>query len=330
MFKKRTTKLKHNKRKRHDRELVLNVTSPRIVLFQSLKAMRGMLKIVVVLSLLAFGSWFAYQKIYDHFHDTKEFAIKYSPVTDFEGKPTVVLSRSKVLEIGRVDLSGSIFSVDLDEVKRLLLERPEVEDVRVKRSLPDTIDIQIDERVPVAWLSCRELGLAGRSPHRGVLLDEGGVSFVCEKDFWEVAKDLPVIQISSHSEAEFPIGKKMRNSDAVRALSLVLKYRELEEQSWTINRVKVENFYTLQMISRDGVVAVMGMHDHDRQLYQLVLARQHAARNNKELQWIDLRPKNNIPVHYKGGGAVLKNDYTPKHEVDDGLDLTTRRILNRD
>ncbi|MGJ8656103.1 MAG: cell division protein FtsQ/DivIB [Akkermansiaceae bacterium] len=329
MFKKKTSKLKRNKRTRHDRELDLNVSSPRIVFFQSLKAIRGMMKTIIILLIVGSGCWFGYKQISDHFNNNEEFAIKSSPVTNFEGKPTVVLPRLRVLEIANVDLGGTIFSVDLDEVKRLLLDRPEIRDVKVKRTLPNTIDIQIDERVPVAWLSCRELGLAGRSPHKGVLLDATGVSFMCEKDFWRVAKNLPVIEVSSNSKTEFPIGKKMRNADAERALSLVLKLREMDKQPWAIDRVKVENFYTLHVISKDGVVAVCGMHDHDRQLHQLILAREHAVQNQKELAWIDLRPKTNIPAHYKGGGAVLPHDYTPKSVEDDGLDPSTRSILNQ-
>ena len=329
MFKKKTSKLKQNKRKRRGRELVLNVTSPRIVFFQSLKAIRGMMKTAIIVLAIGSACWFGYKQIHDHFNNNEEFAIKNSPVTNFDGEPTVVLSRKRVLEIAKVDLDGTIFSVDLDEAKRLLLERPEIQDVKIKRTLPNTIDIQIEERVPVAWLSCRELGLAGRSPHKGILLDPTGVSFRCEKDFWNAAKNLPVIEVSSSSTNEFPVGKKMRNADAERALSLVLKLRELSEQDWSIDRVKVENFYTLHVISRDGVVAVCGMHDHDRQLHQLTLAKEHAAKNNKQLAWIDLRPKTNIPAQYKGGGAVVPHDYTPKSEADDGLEPSTRSILNQ-
>lgn len=329
MFKRKTSKLKQNKRARHHRDLDLNVSSPRIVFFQSLKAIRGMMKTIIILLLVGGASWFGYKQVSDHFNNNEEFAIKYSPVTNFEGERTVVLPRLRVLEIANVDLKGTIFSVDLDEVKRLLLERPEIQDVKVKRKLPNTIDIQIDERVPVAWLACRELKLAGRSLYKGVLLDATGVSFRCEKDFWRVAKNLPVIEVSSSSETEFPIGKVMRNADAERALSLVLKLRKMNQQSWKIDRVKVENFYTLHVISKDGVVAVCGMHDHDRQLHQLILAREHAAKNQKKIEWIDLRPKVNIPAHYKGGGAVLQHSYTPKSVEDDGLDPSTRSILNQ-
>lgn len=313
----------------HHRELDLNVTSPRIVFFHSLKALRGMMKTIIILLVIGGLCWFGYHKISEHFSSNEEFAIKHSPVTNFEGDATVVLPKYKVLEIAQIDLQGTIFNVDLEKVEKLLLERPEIKRVNVKRSLPDTIEIKIDERIPVAWLSSREMRLAGRNPDKGVLLDSMGVCFYCEKDFWRVAKNLPVIEISSNEKNEFPIGKPMLNDDAKRALSLVLKLQELAKQPWEIDRVIVENFYTLHVISKDEVIAVCGMHDHDRQLQQLIWARNHAKANHRELAWIDLRPKQNIPALYKGGGSVPQNIYTPKNIEDDGLDESTRSILNQ-
>lgn len=327
MFKR--SKSRQNQRKRHSRELVLNVTSPRIFFFQFLKTIKGMAKSIVICLAVGALCWFGYYQISKHFSNNEEFAIRNPLVTDLDGGPTVVLAKSRVLEIAGVDLDGTIFSVDLGMAEQLLRDRPEIRSVKVRRKLPHTIDIKIDERIPVAWLSCRELGLAGRNPHKGILLDEAGVSFVCEKDFWRVAKDLPVIEISTDSELEFPIGEKMRNADAERALSLVMSLREIESSSWDIDRVRVENFYTLHVISRDGMVAVCGMHDHARQLTQLNMARNHAQVNGQELEWIDLRPKKNIPAYYKGGVGVVPNRYTPKDEEDDGLDPSTRSILNQ-
>jgi len=293
MFKRKTSKLRQNKRKRHSRELVLNVRSPRIVFVQILKTIKGMARSVIVFLVVGGLCWFGYNQISNHFSNNEEFAIRNPLVSNFDGEPTVVLAKSRVLEIAGVDLTGTIFSVDLDEAKDLLLARPEIRNVKVQRKLPSTIDIKIQERIPVAWLSCRELGLAGRNPHKGILLDSSGVSFVCEKDFWKVA----------HSE--------------------------MGHSSWDIDRVRVENFYTLHVISRDGVVAVCGMHDHDRQLTQLNMARNHALVNDQELEWIDLRPKKNIPAYYKGGASVAPNKYTPKSVEDDGLDPSTRSILNQ-
>jgi len=145
-------KSRRERRFKNKRMLQLNVTSPRIVFFQSMKRLKGMARKLVVLGVIAVLGFFAYQAVHRHFNDNEEFAIQYIPVTGFDGKDTVVLSKEKVWELSEIDLKGTIFEVDLKAVERRLSERPEVIRVAVKRRLPDSIEIKLEERVPVAWL----------------------------------------------------------------------------------------------------------------------------------------------------------------------------------
>lgn len=280
--------------------LQLKVTSPRIMFFQSLKAMRGMMKTIIVFLVLVVGGWFGYQAIDDHFLKNDEFALKHLKISNFEGGDTRVLPRERIVEISEIDENGTIFAMDLDEVKQALLDRPEIVDVEVKRKMPDTIEVRVKERVPVAWLSCRQLGLAGRNPYRGVLLDQDGMSFKCEKGFWKVAKDLPVIEFATSADYAFRLGSKFQHERAERALSFVKLMSELKtDASWEVERIKVVNFYKLEVVCTDDVVGTFGMHDHDRQIKQFFMAREHAKSLGRELEWIDLIPKKNAPGGFK-------------------------------
>ncbi len=305
MFRKKaTTRVRGKHRSKNDRVLHLKVSSPRIVFFQSLKALRGMTKTMIILAVVSVGIWYSYQAIYKHFNDNKEFAVHYVPVTDFGGYETKVLSKKRVWELSGIDFDGTIFQADLDEVESRLGLRPEVIRVKVTRKLPHTIEIKLEERVPIAWLSSTKLGLAGRSPYKGVLLDEHGVPFQSHMGFWHIAKILPVIQLSGTVENEFILGQKMTNKDAPRALDFVKKLQNIKMQGWSVDRVYVENYYTLNVLTTDGVQAQFSMYDHEVQLNKYILARNHALNHGEELAWIDLRPKTNNPCRYKSGGAV--------------------------
>ncbi len=337
MFRKKTTPIKNSrkgKKSNNSRVLHLNVTSPRIMFFQSLKTLRDMGRKLIILAIVLTLGYFAYKAVYKHFNDNEEFAIKYIPVTDFKGNDTVVLSRDRVIhEISQIDLQGTVFKVDLDDVEQRLKERPEVISVKVERQLPSTIDIKIQERVPVAWLSCRELGLAGRSPHRGILLDEHGVSFQSEKGFWEIARNLPVIEVSVTSKDAFVLGRKMNHPDAERALQFVMNLHMLGPQDWGVDRVVVENFYTLNAYCNDGLLAKFSMYQHDFQLRKLLLIREHAKTNGKIVKWIDLRPKTNNPGEYVDGGAVENSGFSAPEEsaaIYSEVDESTQSILDRD
>ncbi len=304
--------------------------SPRIMFFQSLKRLKDMGRTLVILGIVAVLMYFAYKAIHEHFNDNDEFAIEYIPVTDFQGNDTVVLSAKRVWDISEIDTKGTIFQVDLDDVEKRLRERPEVISAEVDRRLPDTIEIKIEERIPVAWLSCRQLGLAGRSPYKGLLIDKFGVTFKSEREFWEIAKTLPVIEVSATSEDDFQLGKEMNHPDCERALQFILSLNKVVPQDWGVERVVVENFYTLKVICTDGLEAKFSMYEHDFQLNKLLKVREHAQLNGKVLAWIDLRPKTNNPGGYIGGGSIQNEPSKSEAQPINNLDSSTQSILDRD
>jgi len=130
-------------------------------------------------------------------------------------------------------------------------------------------------------------------------------------EFWGVSKNLPVIEVQAKSEEDFKLGQKMRHADAERALEFVMNLAVLGPQDWAVERVVVENFYTLHVQCNDGVEARFSMYEHDFQLQKLMLVREHAAEKGKRLAWIDLRPKTNNPGGYVDGDGLIHGGATP-------------------
>jgi cell division protein FtsQ len=79
------------------------------------------------------------------------------------------VSRSSVLDIFRPDRGRSILRIPLDERRREIASIPWVEQATVRRALPHTIQVEIVERTPIAFLrDGTEIALV--DPH-GVILD---------------------------------------------------------------------------------------------------------------------------------------------------------------
>ncbi len=281
-------------RQRSDRMLHLQVSSPRIVFFQSRKAVWGVFKVLVVLAMLGAAGVYGTRYVQNHFLTSPEFALRH-----LELKTNGFLNESEVAQIAKIDPSGTIFSFDIDQAEARLIARPEVVTAVVERRLPDTVKITLTERVPVAWIACPKLGMAGRNPLSGILMDADGVIFTCQGALWDVARNLPVIEISAANAHEFPLGGKMKHDEAARALSLITLVDDVVKGQWTVKRVAVADFYKLVMTSNDEVEATFGMYEHERQLNDLIAARNHAAETGRELEWINLLPKHNIPGNFK-------------------------------
>ena len=303
MFRKKQTNTRYV-RQRSDRMLHLQVSSPRIVFFQSRKAIWGVFKICIVVAALGAAGIYGTHYVQNHFLTSPEFTLRH-----LELKTNGFLNESEVAKIAEIDPSGTIFSFDIDLAEARLIERPEVVSAVVERRLPDTVKITLTERVPVAWIACSKLGMAGRNPLSGMLMDADGVIFTCQGRLWDVARNLPVIDIGVAVAHELPLGEKMTHKDAARALSLLTLIDDVVKGEWTVKRVAVSNFYKLVITSNDDVEATFGMYEHERQLNDLIAARNHAKETGRELEWINLLPKHNIPGNFK----------EPSSQSNDGL-----------
>lgn len=303
MFRKKQTNTRYV-RQRSDRMLHLQVSSPRIVFFQSRKAIWGVFKLALILAALGAAGIYGTRYVQNHFLTSPEFALRH-----LELKTNGFLNESEVAKIAGIDPSATIFAFDIDLAEAQLIARPEVVAAVVERRLPDTVKITLTERVPVAWLACPKLGMAGRNPHSGMLMDADGVIFSCQGSLWNVARNLPVIDISAADAHQFELGEQMTNKDASRALALISLVDDVVKGEWTVKRVAVANFYMLVMTSNDDVEATFGMYEHKRQLNDLIAARNHAKETGRELEWINLLPKHNIPGNFK----------SPSSQSNDGL-----------
>ena len=130
--------------------------------------------------LLLCGSWVLFKNYY--FKTRSLFVISdvHKDVTVSSGK---MVKPDLILE--RFGLSNGVnqFSVDIDKQCEELIQTPNIRDVRIKRTLPDKLDVTIVEREPVAQIS---------TGARGLVSDETGVLFMRYAD----TAMLPKIRVS--------------------------------------------------------------------------------------------------------------------------------------
>ena len=275
--------------------LHLKVNSPRILLFKSMNLVATVFKLALVVALLALAIWGVRRGMNSMFIENQEYALREIQL-DTNGSFT----RQRVVEQTRIKAGATLFTLDPEFMEQKLGELPEVVSAKVTRSFPNTLNVNIIERVPVAWLHAPYAGHVYRDRKNGLLMSEDGFLFPCEGRLWEVAKNLPAVVVEKGEPFAFRSGEKMVHQEAARALSLVKLHQSDEDQrDWKLMSVKVINFYSLVAEYSDEVTVTYGMYDHRRQLADLCDIRKHAQQRGKEIRWLDLRPKRNIPGQYK-------------------------------
>ncbi len=275
--------------------LHLNVNSPRIVLFKSMSAFAKGVKISLLVALLCLGCWGVKRGANTMFADNEKYLL-----TDISLQTNGSFSKQRVVNETLIKQGATLFTLDLMQMEKVLGELPEVVEVSVRREFPDKIVVEMTERVPVAWVHAPSAGFRHLDRKNGLLVGEDGVLFPCEGHLWNVSYMMPAIVIEKAEEYAFEVGEVMRHEEAVRAMHLVKQHKEVfKDMDWKLKSVKVVDFNTLVAEYSDDVIVTFGMYDHARQLMDLRDIRAHAATLGKEIQWLDLRPKRNIPGKYK-------------------------------
>jgi cell division septal protein FtsQ len=198
-------------------------------------------------------------------------------------------------------LRGSnILTADLGAYRRKLLESPWVQDVALRRLLPSTIEVFVEERRPIGL--CRlgpELYLVDRD---GTLIDEFGPQYA---EF-----DLPIIDgLVSSPDQGGPIVDVARVELAARVIDALAERRSLAQRLSQIDVSDVRDAVVL--IEGDPARLRLGTERFLERLQNYVdLAPAFRARY-PEIDYVDLRFEELIAVRPVGASGGRRDRPTP-------------------
>jgi cell division protein FtsQ len=211
---------------------------------------------------------------------------------------------SERLKVGRVDVRGghflsdgevremlgpavgeNILGLDIDDLKSRLRASPWVADATVRRALPDTLEVEIQERVPLALAEVDRLYLMDGE---GTLIELYGPR--------TAGFDLPIVR------GLLGLDSGARADRAARAAELL---RDLGDLSGEVSEVLVEAGGELRLVLRGaGEVLRMGATPPYRKRLQTFLGlRKDLVRRCPDAEYFDLRFRDRI--YAKGPATPL-------------------------
>lgn len=300
MRQKRTTRSRRHDR---DRKIMIQVKSPRIFYLNFLRASVGILKVLCVVTLIG-GIFLGGRMAFHHlFVDNAEFVLREVPLLKMGTKDMPrFMNHKRVVNATGINLSASIFAVDISKMEKTLRELPEISAARVTRRLPGTLKIEVEERIPVAWVECQALNLEGRNFRTGLLVDENGFVFPCATStLWNFAEKLPVIALAKIPKVgKIESGQTMDDRSFNYALNLVKNSRGVLKGVFSPDRIEIRDEITLEMVTRTGSQGIFSYFDQDRQLHDFARLLQYAQETGRALGTANLIPTRNIPVTFAG------------------------------
>ena len=212
------------------------------------------------------GAWSAWQRV---------FASDRLRVGRLEVRGSHFLSEGEVRELAAPAVGENILGLDIEALKARLRASPWVADATVTRALPDTVRVEIHERLPLALAELDRLYLMDED---GGLIDTYGPR--------TGAFDLPIVRGLNGVEEE------SRRDRARRAGALLADLAELASE---VSEVYVEPTGDLRVILRGpGEVLLFGDPPYRPRLVTFLSLRRELAEKAPGAEHFDLRFRGRI------------------------------------
>jgi cell division protein FtsQ len=200
-----------------------------------------------------------------------------------------IVGMNEIIQLTQLQAGSLLYKADLTAIQKNVMSHYYIKDAVVERSLPNSIHIQITERVPIVTVNRTET----------FYLDEDGVMLprsISNKIF-----DLPMISGLSASE-QLSLGSTVKQADVIETLQLLSLMKAVNRPMYhNISEVQVRNGGDIVLYSADGGVPIIfGRGEIPQKLARLEVFWNNIVRTRgtQLLQYVDLRYQDQIVARW--------------------------------
>jgi len=209
-----------------------------------------------------------------------------------------IVGMNEIIQLTQVQIGALLYQVNLTSIQQNVMSHYYIKDAVVERNLPNSIHIQISERVPVAMVNLSE----------PLYLDEDGV--VLPKTVSYKIYDLPMISGIS-SDEHFVLGSTITRPDEIEALQLLAVLRTVNRPLYyNISEIQVRNGGDIVLYSAEGGVPIIfGRGELPEKLSRLEIFWNDIVhtRGVQYLQYVDLRYQDQIVARWNQEPLTTKS-----------------------
>lgn len=287
--------------------------SPRIAWFRLLKALGGVTKLACILAVITGLGWGVWQGIERAFYKNPDFRLQVIDLNE-----NSVIDELGLAEAADIDLTASLFDIDVDQVMEKLRALPAISAAHAERHLPGKLVVRVTARAPRAWISCPQAGLPDGRHVGAMLVDTGGIAYPCPELQLDIAATLPIIQLPFSDETPIRAGQPITHPELRHCLRLLDSAHQADPEAphW-IDTMQQVNEWSLVIVTRDGASATFGLGDHPRQIRNLRVAMNHSSQKGYAIETINLIPKHNVPITLRDEMVAPRAIPVPEPTQDD-------------
>lgn len=208
-----------------------------------------------------------------------------------------LISKQQAMKLLGIGDSVNMATLDAAGMTRTLEENPCIASAHIRAELPETLSIEIDERIPIVYVEMESA--AGTGNRERLFMDPQGILFPVVEEYHRDFLGVPVWYLHPEDVTRFEVGAEVKESarrpivelaSAANAYSLaeIPAIREIfRPKEWKI-------IATLD----NGAEVLMQVYDIRGQMERLAMILEHARATKRTVRSINVIPRINPTVTY--------------------------------
>ncbi len=207
------------------------------------------------------------------------------------------IDQSEALALLGLTAQSSVASIDSAKLNERLKNHPCIKQGSFSLELPDTIHIQIVERLPLCYVEEQQAVLRGTRVRHFVC--EDGYIIPNIEAFYRAFHNAPTWYVKPSDYERFEVGARIKPDSIKPVLETLTAVNVYELKDLPpVREILRPKAWKTQLILETGTEVTMNVFDIKEQVERLVKILQHARVNRREVRSINVIPKINPSVIY--------------------------------
>jgi cell division septal protein FtsQ len=255
----------------------------------------SVLAVLAVVGGLVYATW----QVVGYVADRLAFRNSRFAITRIVVENEGVIDDRLLVRFAGARLGQNLLDLDLRRLERNLEMIPLLRHAEVRRLLPNTLVLHVDERVPVARL----LFATASGTDGEFMVDDAGVVLkplrLSDGTVIHPQTRGPLPVLVGLGPGDVQVGRRVQSPAATRALGLIEDFTESAVGSvLALDRIDVSKPGQITVVTRDRAVIQFAKEDYQGQLRRLAAVVAWARQRQKLVQTVDLTVAKTVPVTF--------------------------------
>lgn len=232
------------------------------------------------------------------------------------------ITKEHVMQMLGIEGAINMATLDASGMEAILTSNPCIESAHIRAELPDTLSIEIEERIPIVYVEMEHA--ADKGQRQKLFMDPHGFLFPVMQEYHTKVMELPVWYLNASDVKEFKPGVRI-DEELYRPITELVSALNLYQltQIPSVREIFRSKSWKIVLTLEGGISVIMQVYGIYEQVDRLHMILEHARATGKKLSGINVVPAINPTATF------IEPEANKEEETDDKKDKSKNNPVRR-